>query len=96
MKRPRGKPVCSTWPQDIAAGRKSTRDTSTLEDFTVLAKAVAVLAWFGVVKELQGSGIGSRLLAQALLDCHTAGRTFPFVAVVLDSIDERSKAFYRH
>jgi GNAT superfamily N-acetyltransferase len=58
------------------------------------ALPVAVLAWLGVAKTAQGRGLGSRLLAQALLDCHAAGRTFPFVAVVLDSVDERSKAFY--
>jgi hypothetical protein len=36
------------------------------------------------------------LLAQALRDCHEAGQVFAFVAVILDCVDESSKAFYRH
>lgn len=59
------------------------------------ALPVAVLAWLGVAKTRQGHGLGSRLLAQALVDCHNAGQTFPFVAVVLDTVDERSKSFYQ-
>jgi GNAT superfamily N-acetyltransferase len=58
------------------------------------ALPVAVLAWLGVAVEEQRRGLGSRLLAQALLDCHGAGRTFPFVAIVLDTLDEPTKAFY--
>ena len=53
---------------------------------------VAVLAWLGVSADRQG--LGTRLLAQALRDCHGAGRTFPFVAVVLDCLDDAAKAFY--
>jgi GNAT superfamily N-acetyltransferase len=60
------------------------------------ALPVAVLAWLGVASRWQGRGLGSRLLAQALVDCHTAGQTFPFVAVVLDTVDERSRSFYQH
>ena len=56
---------------------------------------VAVLARLGVAEDLQGEGLGSRLLAQALRDCHDAGRTFPVVAVILDCIDEKAKTFYR-
>lgn len=59
------------------------------------ALPVAVLAWLGVDRDFQGQGLGGRLLAQALSDCHSAGRAFPFVAVVLDCIDEAAKAFYR-
>lgn len=59
------------------------------------ALPVAVLAWLGVARERQGQGIGARLLAQALVGCHTAGRTFPFIAVVLDCVDERSRDFYQ-
>lgn len=35
------------------------------------------------------------LLAQALRDCHDAGQTFAFVAVLLDCIDDKAKAFYQ-
>lgn len=60
------------------------------------ALPVAVLAWLGVDAAFQGQGLGARLLAQALADCHAAGETFPFVAVVLDAVDPASKAFYVH
>ncbi len=55
---------------------------------------VAVLAWLGVSKEFQGRGLGRLLLAQALRECHEAGRTFAFIAVILDCIDDAAKAFY--
>jgi GNAT superfamily N-acetyltransferase len=55
---------------------------------------VAVLAWFGVSAASQGRGLGSMLLAQALRDCHEAGKTFAFIAVVLDCINDEAKAFY--
>ena len=56
---------------------------------------VAVLAWLGVSQDQQGQGLGHRLLAQALRDCHDAGKIFPFVAVILDCINDRTKAFYQ-
>jgi GNAT superfamily N-acetyltransferase len=56
---------------------------------------VAILAWLGVSTDHQGQGLGKRLLAQALRDCHDAGRTFAFVAVVLDCLNESAKTFYR-
>lgn len=56
---------------------------------------VAVLAWLGVDQRFRRQGLGSRLLAQALADCHTAGEAFPFVAVVLDCIDAAAKSFYQ-
>lgn len=59
------------------------------------ALPVAVLAWLGVDQHFGGRGLGTRLLAQALADCHAAGRTFAFVAVVIDCIDEAAKAFYQ-
>src|SRR5439155_6279373 len=49
---------------------------------------VAVLAWLGVSGAHQGHGLGRSLLAQALVDCLEAGKTFAFVAVILDCIDE--------
>jgi GNAT superfamily N-acetyltransferase len=55
---------------------------------------VAILAWLGVHKESQGLGLGRLLLAQALRECHEAGRTFALIAVILDCIDDAAKAFY--
>ncbi len=57
---------------------------------------VAVLAWLGVDRAHQGQGMGRLLLAQALRDCWEAGKTFAFVAVILDCISDAAKAFYRH
>jgi GNAT superfamily N-acetyltransferase len=59
------------------------------------ALPVAVLAWLGLDRKHQGQGLGTRLLAQALVDCHGAGQTFAFVAVILDCVDDRAKAFKR-
>lgn len=56
---------------------------------------VAVLAWLGVARAVQGQGLGRRLLAQALADCHAAGKAFPFVAVILDCVDDSAKRFYQ-
>jgi GNAT superfamily N-acetyltransferase len=56
---------------------------------------VAVLAWLGVNSGYQGRGFGKLLVAQALRDCHVAGETFPFVAVILDCLNDKAKAFYR-
>jgi ribosomal protein S18 acetylase RimI-like enzyme len=56
---------------------------------------VAVLAWLGVSVRHQGQKLGELLLAQALRDCHEAGRVFAFVAVILDCVDDRAKAFYQ-
>ena len=59
------------------------------------ALPVAVLAWFGIAVEYQGKGLGSRLLAQALRDCWEAGKTFAFVAVLLDCLNDSAKTFYQ-
>ena len=59
------------------------------------ALPVAILAWLGVSRAYQGQKLGVLLLAQALRDCHGAGQTFAFVAVILDCVDERAKTFYR-
>ena len=56
---------------------------------------VAVLAWLGIHSRQQGRGLGRQLLAQALRDCHDAGQTFPFVAVILDCISDAAKRFYQ-
>jgi GNAT superfamily N-acetyltransferase len=55
---------------------------------------VAVLAWLGVDAKHQCHGLGSLLLAQALQDCWEAGKTFAFVAVILDCINDDAKKFY--
>ena len=57
---------------------------------------VAVLAWLGVDEKRQGRGFGKLLLAQALRDCWEAGKTFAFVAVILDCINDDAKRFYQH
>lgn len=56
---------------------------------------IAVLAWLGVSSDHQGRGLGRLLLARALRDCHEAGRTFPFVAVILDCVSDAAKRFYQ-
>jgi len=56
---------------------------------------VAIFAWLGVDRRYQGQGLGRHLLAQGLGDCHAAGQTFSFVAVILDCLDDRAKAFYQ-
>ncbi len=56
---------------------------------------VAVLAWLGVSRERQGQGLGRLLMAYALRDCFRAGKTFAFIAVVLDCIDDAAKAFFQ-
>lgn len=58
------------------------------------ALPVAILAWLGVSVSSQGQKLGDLLLAQALRDCYEAGKTFAFVAVILDCVDDRAKAFY--
>ena len=59
------------------------------------AVPVAVLAWLGVDQRFQGQGLGARLLAPALGDCHRAGKDFAFVAVIIDCIDTAAKACYQ-
>jgi len=56
---------------------------------------VAILAWLGVDVGMQGRGLGRLLLARALRDCHDAGQTFAFIAVILDCVDDAAKAFYQ-
>lgn len=59
------------------------------------ALPVAILAWLGVSLTCQGQKLGDLLLAKALRDCYEAGRTFAFVAVILDCVDDQARAFYR-
>lgn len=57
---------------------------------------VAVLAWLAVSIDHQGQGLGRLLLAQASRDCYEAGKTFAFIAVILDCINDAAKTFYQH
>ena len=57
---------------------------------------VAVLVWLAVGIDRQGQRLGRLLLAQALRDCYEAGKTFAFIAVILDCINDAAKTFYRH
>ncbi len=56
---------------------------------------VAILAWLGIDQKHQRKGLGKRLLAQALRDCYSAGRTFAFVAVIIDCVNDQAKLFYK-
>jgi GNAT superfamily N-acetyltransferase len=56
----------------------------------------AVLPWLGAAVSHQGQELGRLLFAHALRDCHEAGKTFAFIAVVLDCISDAAKAFYQH
>jgi GNAT superfamily N-acetyltransferase len=57
---------------------------------------VAVLAWLGVSSSQQGQGLSNLLMAQALRDCWEAGKTFAFIAVIVDCLDDDAKAFFQH
>ena len=56
---------------------------------------VAVGAWLGIRDPDQGPDHGCCPLAQVLRDSYDAGQTFPFVAVILDCIDNEAQTFYR-
>ncbi len=56
---------------------------------------VAVLAWLGVDKACRGQGLGQTLVAQALGDCYEAGKSFAFVAVLIDCLNASVKTFYQ-
>lgn len=56
---------------------------------------VAILAWLGIADYRHGQGLGRLLFAQALRDCYEAGKTFAFVAVILDCINDNAKTFYQ-
>lgn len=55
----------------------------------------AILAWFAIDQNHQGTGLGKRLFAAALRDCYQASETFAFVAILLNCIDESAKRFYQ-
>jgi len=56
---------------------------------------VAVLAWMGVDLKFRGQLLGRGLVAQAIRTCHEGGRTFPFVALLIDCLNPSVKAFYQ-
>jgi ribosomal protein S18 acetylase RimI-like enzyme len=56
---------------------------------------VAVVAWLGVDQSRRGQGVGTRLLALALRDCFNAGQFLPFVAVIIDCLDDAAKRFFQ-
>ncbi len=60
------------------------------------AMPVAVLAGLGVDMDYPGQGLGRSLLARALRDCHDAGETFAFVAVILDCTSDHARSCYKH
>lgn len=57
---------------------------------------VLLLARLAVDRSEQGRHLGGHLLADALRRCVRGGREFGARAVVVDAIDERAAAFYRH
>lgn len=57
---------------------------------------IVTLAWLGLAESYQERGLGKRLLAQALSDCHRTGQLMPFVAVLLDCATKEAKSFYQH
>jgi GNAT superfamily N-acetyltransferase len=81
----------------LATGQVDFGDlpTTVAKQLPKRALPVAMLAWLGVSSSRQGQGLGKLLLAQALRDCYEAGRTFAFIAVILDCINDKAKAFYQ-
>ena len=56
---------------------------------------VITLAWLGIDRSCQGTGLGTRLLAQALNHCICSGEMIPFIAVILDCLNKDAKKFYQ-
>jgi predicted N-acetyltransferase YhbS len=57
---------------------------------------VVVLARLALDRSEQGSKLGGHILVDALRRCVRGGREFGARAVVVDAIDDRAAAFYRH
>ena len=55
---------------------------------------VVLLARLAVDQTVQGSGLGKRLLIDALLRCRNLSTQLGIHAVEVDAIDEQAKAFY--
>lgn len=56
---------------------------------------IALLARLAVHQDLQGKGVGGRLLASALRTAASASQSVAFRAVVVDALDEEAAGFYR-
>jgi predicted N-acetyltransferase YhbS len=57
---------------------------------------VVLLAGLALDRGRQGRGVGGQLLVDALHRCVRGGEEFGARAVVVDAIDDRAAAFYRH
>jgi predicted GNAT family N-acyltransferase len=57
---------------------------------------VVVLARLALDRSDQGNTLGGNLLVDALRRCVRGGQEFEARAVVVDAIDDRAAAFYRH
>jgi GNAT superfamily N-acetyltransferase len=57
---------------------------------------VVVLARLALDRSEQGNRLGGHLLVDALRRCVRGGREFGARAVVVDAVDDRAAAFYRH
>jgi predicted N-acetyltransferase YhbS len=57
---------------------------------------VVVLARLALKRSEQGKRLGGHLLVDALRGCVRGGQAFGARAVVVDAIDDRAAAFYRH
>jgi GNAT superfamily N-acetyltransferase len=57
---------------------------------------VVLVARLALDRTEHGTGLGGHLLIDALRRCVRGGREFGAGAVVVDAVDERAVAFYRH
>jgi predicted N-acetyltransferase YhbS len=57
---------------------------------------VVVLARLALDRSEQGNRLGGHLLVDALRRCARGGQEFGARAVIVDAIDDRAAAFYRH
>lgn len=55
---------------------------------------VVVLAWLGVDKAFRGEGFGESLFAHALARCLDAMHAVPYVAVIVDCLNETARQFF--
>lgn len=55
---------------------------------------IVKLAWLGVHNAHQKKGLSERLIAQAMHDCYEASQLLPFVAVIVDCLEESLKELY--
>jgi len=80
----------------IAIGQLSLEELPEAE-FKKLPKGVVpivTLAWLGLDISMQGRGLGDKLFVHALAHCYKTGLNFPYVAVIIDCMNEKAKKFY--